>query len=91
MDCSSALLEYKYHQIEAEILNKYTMEVKTMALWEVAVVSKVSKNDADSGIEAKLLLAPVAVVAGDEKEAIVKATSGKNLTAPFEVLVRPFK
>ena len=62
-----------------------------MPLFEVAVLSKPSKNEVDAGAEAKLLLGPVAVAAGDERAAIVAATKGVSLGGQIEVLVRPFK
>jgi hypothetical protein len=67
------------------------MEV-TMPLYEVAVLTKPSKNDQDNGIQQSIIMLPKAVVASDEKAAAVKATAGisVNQTDDIEVLVRPF-
>ena len=62
-----------------------------MPLFEVAVLSKPSKNDLDAGMGVKLLLGPKAVAADDERGAIVEATKGVALPSGIEVLVRPFK
>jgi hypothetical protein len=62
-----------------------------MPLFEVAVLSKPSKSESEDGVQAKLLHGPVAVVAEEEKGAIVAATKGITLPTSIEVLVRPFK
>lgn len=61
-----------------------------MPLYEVAVLSKPSKNAVDSGEGAALLLGPKAVVADDEKSAVVQACAGTTLPKQIEVVVRPF-
>lgn len=74
-----------------------------MPLFEVAVLSKPSKNDVDRGERQKLILKPTAVVAADATEAAAIAgalvgaamlgapDSSDVVLAGTEVLVRPFK
>ena len=59
-------------------------------MFEVAVLSKPSKNEVDAGAGAKLLFGPKAVVASDEKAAILAAGYAAT-SGDVEVLVRPFK
>lgn len=64
-----------------------------MPLFEVAVITKPSKNDADSGKSDAVLLAPTAIVARDQQAAILKATKLLKEDVDLdkcEVLARPF-
>lgn len=63
-----------------------------MPLFEVAVIEKPSKKEAEEGAVEKLVLAPKAVVARDSQGAAISATQGlQGLDVnKCEVLVRPF-
>lgn len=64
-------------------------------LFEVALVQKPTKKEAEDGIPEKLILPPTAVIAADDKAAAVQAVAANKDKVPgdltrVEVLVRPF-
>lgn len=63
-------------------------------LFEVAILERPTKKKKDEGVTEKLILAPTAVVAPDEKTAAIigsrKADLDKVAPDRMEVLVRPF-
>jgi hypothetical protein len=66
-----------------------------MPLFEVAILQKPTKKEAEDGISEKVILAPKAVVARDDQSAAISAVMDGGLPADFdrsrmEVLVRPF-
>lgn len=66
-----------------------------MALFEVAILEKPTKKDAEEGASEKLVFGPKAVVARDGQSAAIAAVMDgevpKNLDRQrMEVLVRPF-
>lgn len=65
-----------------------------MPLFEVAIIEKPSKKEAEEGATEKLVFGPKAVVARDQQGAVITAILGDDkptvdLTRA-EVLVRPF-
>lgn len=62
-----------------------------MALYEVACLSKPSKNDSDAGQVERLIWGPLAIVAADEKSAVAAACSGKEAPSHATYLVRLFQ
>ena len=65
-----------------------------MPLFEVAILQKPTKKEAEDGISEKVILAPKAVVARDDQSAAISAVMDGGLPADFdrarmEVLVRP--
>ena len=66
-----------------------------MPLFEVAILSKPTKKEAEDGATEKLVFGPKAVCARDNQSAAIAAVTGddkpENLDmARCEVLVRPF-
>lgn len=64
-----------------------------MPLFEVAVISKPSKNDSDAGKSDAVILKPTPIVARDQQAAILKATKLLDESVDLdkcEVLARPF-
>jgi hypothetical protein len=67
-----------------------------MPLFEVAIIEKPTRKEAEDGAAEKLIVAPKAVIARDERAAAINAIM--ELTTPptstnrdrWEVLVRPF-
>lgn len=64
-------------------------------LFEVALVQQPTKKEAEEGIGEKLILAPTAVIANDDKAAAVQAVAANKDKVPtdlarVQVLVRPF-
>ena len=65
-----------------------------MPLFEVAVIEKPSKKEAEEGASEKLVFGPKAVVARDSQGAVLAAVLGEDRPTvdlnKAEVLVRPF-
>jgi len=65
-----------------------------MPLYEVVVLERPTKKEAEEGAIEKLLIAPKAVVARNEQSAVIAATRGPELEKVdfdrLEVKVRPF-
>lgn len=65
-----------------------------MPLFEVAIIEKPTKKEAEEGAQEKLVFGPKAVIARDGQSAAIAAVmGGDKLTADMnrvEVLVRPF-
>lgn len=65
-----------------------------MPLFEVAILERPTKKEAEDGVSEKLILKPTAVLATDEQTAAVNAVlDNKDIKvdrARMEILVRPF-
>lgn len=66
-----------------------------MPLFEVAILEKPTKKDAEEGASEKLVFGPKAVVARDNQSAAIAAVMGGDVPqdldrSRMEVLVRPF-
>lgn len=64
-----------------------------MPLFEVAIIEKPTKKEAEDGATEKLVFGPKAVVANDSQSAAIKAVMEEKPCvdmAKAEVLVRPF-
>jgi hypothetical protein len=66
-----------------------------MPLFEVAILQKPTKKEAEDGGSEKLIMGPKSVVARDDQSAAISAVMDGGLPADFdrsrmEVLVRPF-
>ena len=67
-----------------------------MPLYEIAIIQKPTKKEAEEGGIEKLLFGPKAVVARDEQAAAVGAVAGNGALPPetdlnrIDVLIRPF-
>lgn len=66
-----------------------------MPLFEVAIIEKPTKKDAEDGKGERLILAPKAVLAKDDMGAAIAAVMGEDVPKDvsrerMEVLVRPF-
>ena len=66
-----------------------------MPLFEVAILEKPTKKEAEEGASEKLVFGPTAVVARDQQSAAIAAVMGKDVPSDIarermEVLVRPF-
>ena len=65
-----------------------------MPLYEVAVLEKPTKKEAEEGAQEKLILAPKPVVAKDEQAAVLAAAMGEEMKGinldRIEIKVRPF-
>lgn len=65
-----------------------------MPLFEVAIIEKPTKKEAEDGATEKLVFGPAAVMARNEQGAVVAALLGENRPTvdmnKAEVLVRPF-
>lgn len=66
-----------------------------MPLFEVAIIEKPTKKDAEDGASEKLVFGPKAVVARDGQSAAIAAVMGGDVPNTLdrqrmEVLVRPF-
>ncbi len=64
-----------------------------MPLFEVAILEKPTKKDAEDGQSEKLVFGPKAVVASDAQAADIAAVLGEEIKAErsrIQVLVRPF-
>ena len=64
-----------------------------MPLFEVAIIVKPTKKEAEEGGQEKLVYGPKAVIASSHDAAGIAAVNGERLDIPFdraEVLVRPF-
>lgn len=66
-----------------------------MPLFEVAIIEKPTKKDAEEGASEKLVFGPKAVVARDGQSAAISAVMGGDVPKELdrqrmEVLVRPF-
>lgn len=66
-----------------------------MPLYEVAIIVKPTKKEAEDGMSEKLVFGPKAVVARDNQSAAIAAVMDGSLDATvdksrMEVLVRPF-
>jgi hypothetical protein len=65
-----------------------------MPLFEVAIIEKPTKNEAENGKGERLVLAPRAVIASDSQSAAIAAVlDGEKIEvdrARMQVLVRPF-
>lgn len=64
-------------------------------LYEVALIQQPTKREAEEGVSEKLILAPTAVIANDDKAAAVQAVAFSKDKVPsdltrVQVLVRPF-
>jgi len=67
----------------------------TIMVFQVCLVKKPTKKEAEDGIQEELILAPTAVIANDDKSAGVQAVmqNKDKITGDLsrvEVLVRPF-
>lgn len=65
-----------------------------MPLYEVAVLERPTKKEAEEGAIERLIIAPKAVMARNEQAAVIAATRGPELDKVdydrIEVKVRPF-
>lgn len=69
-----------------------------MPLFEVAIIQRPTKKEAEDGASEKLVFGPVSVIARDQQSAAINAVmdTGKSLPGTetdrsrWEVLVRPF-
>lgn len=65
-----------------------------MPLFEVAIIEKPTRKEAEEGATEKLVFGPAPVIAKDQQSAVVVALLGKDRPAvdmnKAEVLVRPF-
>jgi hypothetical protein len=66
-----------------------------MPLFEVAILEKPTKKEAEEGSSEKLVFGPKAVVARDQQSAAIAAVMGEEVPKDIarermEVLVRPF-
>ncbi len=67
-----------------------------MPLFEIAIIEKPSKKEAEDGAVERLVLGPVAVLAKNDQAAVIAAILGRTSSdTPLdlnkvEVLVRPF-
>ena len=65
-----------------------------MPLFEVAIIEKPTKKEAEEGATEKLVFGPTPVIARDAQSAVVVALLGENKPTvdmnKAEVLVRPF-
>lgn len=65
-----------------------------MPLFEVAIIEKPTKKEAEDGATEKLVFGPKAVIANDQQSAAIAAVMGtEKLTVDMnkaQVLVRPF-
>jgi membrane peptidoglycan carboxypeptidase len=66
-----------------------------MPLYEVALIQAPTKKESEDGAAEKLILAPTAVIASDDKAAAVQAVAANKDKVPADlnrvtVLVRPF-
>jgi hypothetical protein len=66
-----------------------------MPLFEVAILEKPTKKEAEEGASEKLVFGPKAVVARDQQSAAIAAVMGGEVPSTIarermEVLVRPF-
>ena len=64
-----------------------------MALFEVAILERPTKKEAEEGAQEKLVFGPKAIVANDAQGAAIAAVMGENVTvdkARMVVLTRPF-
>lgn len=66
-----------------------------MPLFEVAILEKPTKKEAEEGTSEKLVFGPKAVVARDQQSAAIAAVMGGDVPTAIarermEVLVRPF-
>lgn len=63
-------------------------------LFQVALVKKPTKKQAEEGAQEELVMPPTAVLAADEKGAAIRAVTQAKVAmedlASVEVLVRPF-
>jgi hypothetical protein len=65
-----------------------------MPLFEVAIIEKPTRKEAEEGATEKLVFGPTPVIAKDQQSAVVVALLGENRPSvdmnKAEVLVRPF-
>jgi hypothetical protein len=65
-----------------------------MPLFEVAIIEKPTRKEAEEGATEKLVFGPTPVIAKDQQSAVVVALLGENRPTvdmnKAEVLVRPF-
>lgn len=67
-----------------------------MNLYEVAIITKLSKKEIEEGVASAILLAPFPVVAADENGAVMQAVLSNKEKLPADLskcqtLVRSFK
>lgn len=64
-----------------------------MALFEVAILERPTKKEAEEGAEERLVFGPKAIVANDGQSAAIAAVMGEGITVEksrMVVLTRPF-